>query len=75
MPGSKKDFPLVDNGGRRLGIDSRQFSYNAHIPERRNGKDRRSGEDERSGEDRRKVNDLTVSMDRRSGIERRTAFR
>ena len=38
---------IKDNGGRRLGIDRRQFSYNLHIPERRSGKDRRSGHDRR----------------------------
>ena len=38
---------LPDNGGRRLGIDRRQFSYYKHIPERRSGKDRRSGNDRR----------------------------
>ena len=38
---------LHDNGGRRSGIESRQYSYNGHIPERRSGKDRRSGLDRR----------------------------
>jgi len=38
---------LSDNGGRRLGIDRRQFSYTSHIPERRSGKERRSGNDRR----------------------------
>ena len=38
---------LPDNGGRRSGIDRREFSYNAHIPERRSGKERRSGVDRR----------------------------
>ena len=38
---------LHDNGGRRSGIDRRQFSYDFHIPERRSGKDRRSGNDRR----------------------------
>ena len=38
---------LIDNGGRRLGIDRRQFSYLIHIPERRSGKERRSGLDRR----------------------------
>ena len=33
---------LTDNGGRRLGIERRQFSYDFHIPERRSGKERRS---------------------------------
>jgi len=38
---------LIDNGGRRLGVDRRQFSYLTHIPERRSGKERRSGSDRR----------------------------
>ena len=38
---------LHDNGGRRVGIDRRQFSYNHHIPERRSDKDRRFGLDRR----------------------------
>ena len=38
---------LPDNGGRRLGIERRQFSYDFHIPERRSGKERRSGLDRR----------------------------
>lgn len=38
---------LSDNGGRRSGIDRRQFSYTAHIPERRSGKERRGGVDQR----------------------------
>ena len=38
---------LFDNGGRRLGMERRQFSYKRHIPERRSGKDRRSELDRR----------------------------
>jgi hypothetical protein len=38
---------LPDNGGRRSGVERRQFSYNHHIPERRSGEDRRSGLDRR----------------------------
>ena len=38
---------LHDHGGRRSGIDRRQFSYNHHIPERRSEIDRRSGLDRR----------------------------
>ena len=38
---------LPDNGGRRSGIERRQFSYNQHIPERRSGKDNRSEFDRR----------------------------
>ena len=38
---------LHNNGGRRSGIERREFSYYVHIPERRSGKDRRSGLDRR----------------------------
>jgi len=38
---------LPDNGGRRSGVDRREFSYTSHIPERRSGKERRSGNDRR----------------------------
>lgn len=38
---------VFDNGGRRAGIDRRQFSYAIHIPERRSVEDRRSGLDRR----------------------------
>ena len=36
---------MIDNGGRRLGIDRREFLYAVHIPERRSGRERRSGGD------------------------------
>ena len=32
---------LIDNGGRRLGIERRQFVYSFYLPERREGPDRR----------------------------------
>jgi hypothetical protein len=38
---------LTDNGGRRSGIERREFLYDQHFPERRSGKDRRSGSDRR----------------------------
>jgi len=38
---------LLDNGGRGLGVNRRQFSYTLHIPERRSGKERKSGLDRR----------------------------
>ncbi|RLA99177.1 MAG: hypothetical protein DRG83_13450 [Deltaproteobacteria bacterium] len=59
---------IRDNGGRRSGVDRRQFSYSKHIPERRTGIERRSGKDRRSGFDRRS------GKDRRSGQERRSAW-
>jgi hypothetical protein len=34
-------------GDRRLGVDRRWFSYDAHIPERRSKVERRSGRDRR----------------------------
>jgi hypothetical protein len=37
----------IDNGGRRLVDDRRQFLYTLHIPERRTGAERRSGWDRR----------------------------
>lgn len=40
-------FSANDNGGRRLGLERRRFSYTAYIPERRSGEDRRSGLDRR----------------------------
>ena len=39
---------VKDNGGRRTGVDRRQFSYSIHVPERRSGEDRRSGVDRRA---------------------------
>ena len=32
----------IDNGGRRLGIERRQFNYSHHYPERRIGDERRN---------------------------------
>lgn len=40
-------FSLNDRGGRRSGFRQREFSYDAHIPERRSGAERRSGTDRR----------------------------
>jgi len=44
---------LIDNGGRRLGVDRRQFSYTNHIPDRRRGHDRRTALERRDYMDRR----------------------
>jgi len=38
---------LLDNGGKRLGVDRRQFFYDFHIPERSSEKELRSGLDRR----------------------------
>ena len=40
---------LIDDCGRRLGIDRREFLYAIHIPERRSGNERRCGGDRRNG--------------------------
>lgn len=40
---------IIDNGGRRSGVERRQYSYASHIPERRSGEERRSGNDRRDG--------------------------
>ena len=79
---------LKDNGGRRLDIDRRQFSYTNYIPDRRvceNRRvciDRRNGMDQRNGMERRsgkiiKMNhgkELRKGKERRSGLERRATF-
>ena len=52
---------VKDNGGRRIGIDRRNFSYTKHIPNGRTQEDRRRGVDSRSGLERRN------NTDRRSG--------
>ena len=38
---------LPDNGGRRSGIERREFSFNSHIPEQKCGKEKRNGLDRR----------------------------
>ena len=73
---------LMDNGGRRFGVDRRQFLYTNHIPDRRRGEDRRSGFDRRSTIERRngKVvliknrKNLKEGKDRRCSNDRRTTF-
>lgn len=58
----------IDNGGRRLGLERRKFSYDIHLPERRSNIIRRSSIDRR--------NDLFSRMDSRKyrDTERRAAF-
>ena len=41
---------IPDLGGRRLGVDRRQFDYAIYIPERRKSGERRSGKDRRLSE-------------------------
>ena len=57
-----------DNGGRRLGLERREFSYDIHLPERRSNTIRRSSVDRR--------NSLFSRMNSRKwrDTERRAAF-
>ncbi len=71
MNGSKINCFLSEKGGRRTGIDRRQFSYDAHIPERRFGLDRRDNKDRRAGQERRKRSDFTTVLDTKSDRDRR----
>ncbi len=41
---------FIDNGGRRTGIERRQYTYSGYIPERRVRNDRRNGIDRRAGQ-------------------------
>lgn len=50
---SAMTLALIDNGGRRLDIDRRQYLYTDHIPNGRLERDRRSGIDRRCGSERR----------------------
>jgi hypothetical protein len=74
---------LIDNGGRRIGVKRREFSYTNHLPNGRSEKDRRNGVDRRSGLERRKDKDRRSGKiifkkiqrpenDLREGIERRS---
>jgi hypothetical protein len=75
----------IDNGGRRIGVKRREFSYTNHLPNGRSEMDRRSGVDRRSGLERRKDKDRRSGMvilkkiqrpenDLREGIERRSGL-
>lgn len=73
---------IIDYGGRRSGIDRRQFSYTEHIPARRSNKERRSKLDRRNRLDRRTIEGSMKiikvagrkNKDRRCNIERRASF-
>lgn len=57
---------IGDNGGRRAEIDRRQFSYDGHIPERRQRSGRRIGLDRRNGIERRCGTDRRIQGERRN---------
>ena len=56
---------MVDNGGRRSGIDRRIFTFGVVLSDRRSGKDRRSGLDRR----------VSPQLRLKKDIERRQAFK
>jgi hypothetical protein len=62
---------VIDNGGRRSGIERRNFSYAIHVPELRSGTDRRIGIDRRN-----EVEHISIEQARinRSTGERRSRF-
>ncbi len=57
---------VIDNGGRRSGIERRRFSYAIHVPELRSGKGRRIDIDRR-----KEVEHISIN---RSTGERRSRF-
>jgi len=57
----KNDEVIKDNGESRIGLERRQFSYTAYIPERRSGEDRR-----KSLERRRAINRIRRKERRRN---------
>lgn len=74
---------LIDAGGRRTGIDRRDFSYTNYLPNRRVGEDRRRRLDRRSGLERRSGSDRRIGKaifkkiqrpenDLREGTDRRS---
>lgn len=42
-----KSDRMSEKGGRRVGIERREFSFTAYAPERRSGKERRDYDDRR----------------------------
>ena len=61
---------LIDTGGRRTGIDRRDFSYTNYLPNRRVEEDRRSGVDCRIGLERRNDSDRRIGKTIFKNIQR-----
>ena len=59
---------VIDNGGRRTGIERRRFLYAIHVPELRLGKDRRNGIDRRNGVEHISINRSTGERRRRFSV-------
>ena len=66
----KNDDEIKDNGESRIGLERRQFSYTAYIPERRSGRDRRKSLERRRAinrirrKDRRQINLMAIYNDK-----------
>ena len=60
---------FIDNGGRRTGLERRQYTYSGYIPERRVLKDRRNGSDRR----KKKITETSLAQTI-GGRERRTSL-
>ena len=66
----KNDVVIKDNGESRIGLERRQFSYTAYIPERRSGRDRRKSLERRRAinrirrKDRRQINLMAIYNDK-----------
>ncbi|MEJ2168772.1 MAG: hypothetical protein P8X90_24925 [Desulfobacterales bacterium] len=50
---AKAPVDMIDNGGRRLGIERREFTYSDYYPERRTGIDRRIHPERRTDPEKR----------------------
>jgi hypothetical protein len=75
MNSLKNDDLIKDNEESRTGIERRQFSYTAYIPERRSGDDLiKDNEESRTGIERRRFSYTAYIPERRSGKDRRKGF-
>ncbi len=59
---------VIDNGGRRTGIERRRFLYAIHVHELRSGKDRRYGIDRRNEVEHIGINRSTDERRRRFSV-------
>jgi hypothetical protein len=59
---------VIDNGGRRSGIERRRFSYAIHVPELRSGEDRRNSIDRRNEVEHISINRSTGERRRRFSV-------
>jgi len=72
MYSTSDNFNFIDNGGRRVFPDRRQFLYAFHMPERRKSEKRKNGQADIDGD---QAIEKRFPADRRSGLDRRLADR